>query len=177
MRVCLAVGDGLFRKGGCVIKKCVKPDVITVHSFRLPTLRERVEEHTRDGMDTLYICPDAWVLRHRFVNRETGETIRARCDSWKCLYCGPRKVDLWRQLIKEVSPTHFVTLTKVGWTVEEAARVLTTVLQYLRRGSRGKGPNHLGAREAYPIEYFVVLERHKNFEKVGFHWHMLVKGV
>ena len=60
------------------MKKCVKPDVITVHSFRLPTLRERVEEHTRDGMDTLYICPDAWVLRYRFVNRETGETIRAR---------------------------------------------------------------------------------------------------
>ncbi len=78
MRVCLAGGDGLFRKGGCVMKKCVKPDVITVHSFRLPTLRERVEEHTRDGMDTLYICPDAWVLRYRFVNRETGETIRAR---------------------------------------------------------------------------------------------------
>jgi hypothetical protein len=57
MRVCLAVGDGLFRKGGCVIKKCVKPDVITVHAFRLPTLRERVEEHTRDGMDTLYLRP------------------------------------------------------------------------------------------------------------------------
>ena len=148
-----------------------------INPLPLPSLCERVEEALHDGTDTLYICPDAWALRHRFINQETGEMIRARCDSWRCLYCGPRKVDLWRQLIKEVSPTHFVTLTKVGWTVEEAARVLTTVIQYLRRGSRGKGPNHLGAREAYPIEYFVVLERHKNFERVGFHWHMLVKGI
>ncbi len=148
-----------------------------VNPFPLPSLQERIEGAFEDGTDTLYICPDAWALRHRFVNRETGEMIRARCDSWRCLYCGPRKVDLWRQLIKAVEPTHFVTLTKVGWTVHEAARVLTTVLQYLRRGSRGKGPNHIGAREAYPIEYFAVLERHGNFEKVGFHWHLLVKGV
>jgi hypothetical protein len=175
MRLFLAVGDVLFRKGGCVMKKCVKPDVSSVLSLRLPTLSERVEEHSRDGTDTLYICPDAWALRHRFVNRETGEMIRARCDSWKCLYCGPRKVDQWRQLIKAVEPTHFVTLTKVGWTVEEAARVLTTVVQRLRRGTRSK--DRKGYRDAYPIEYFAVLERHKDFERVGFHWHLLIKGV
>jgi len=148
-----------------------------INPLPLPPLYERVEEALHDGTDTLYICPDAWALRHRFVNRETGEMIRARFGFRRCFLCGPRKVELWRQLIKAVEPRHFVTLTKVGWTVEEAARVLTTVIQYLRRGSKGKGPNHMGARDAYPIEYFVVLERHKNFEKVGFHWHMLVKGV
>ncbi len=71
----------------------------------------------------------------------------------------------------------FITLTKAGKTVEEAARALTTFLQYLRRGSKGRGPNHIGAREAYPIEYFAVLERHSDFEENGFHWHLLVKGV
>ena len=80
--------------------------------------------------------------------------LRARCDNWKCLHCGPRKVDLWRQLVQAAEPTHFVTLTKVGWTLKEAARVLTTVLQYLRRGSKGYGPDHVGARPAYPIEFF-----------------------
>ena len=71
----------------------------------------------------------------------------------------------------------FLTLTKAGKTVEEAARALTTFLQYLRRGSKGRGPNHIGAREAYPIEYFCVLERHLDFDENGFHWHLLIKGV
>jgi len=61
--------------------------------------------------------------------------------------------------------------------VQDASRVLTTVLQYLRRGSKGHGPDHLGARPAYPVECFAVLEEHKNFQKVGFHWHLLVNGV
>src|SRR5579859_5596303 len=71
-------------------------------------------------------------------------------------------VDMWRQLVKAAEPTLFLTLTKAGKTVEEAARALTTFLQYLRRGSRGKGPNRIGAREAYPVEYFAVLERHQD---------------
>jgi hypothetical protein len=71
----------------------------------------------------------------------------------------------------------FLTLTKAGKTVEEAARALTTFLQYLRRGSKGRGPNRIGAREAYPIEYFAVLERHRDFEENGFHWHLLIKGI
>ena len=132
------------------------------------------EQH---GLETLLFCPNAWALRHRFVNTETGETVRARCGSWSCLYCGPRKVDLWRQLIKAAEPTLFITLTQVGKTLKEAARVLTTVLQYLRRGSKGRGKNHLGARPAYPIEVFAILEEHSDFEHVGFHWHLLVKGV
>ncbi len=79
-------------------------------------------------------------------------------------------------MVKAAEPTLFITLTKAGQTVEEAARALTTFLQYLRRGSKGRGPNHVGAREAYPVEYFAVLERHSNFEENGFHWHLLVKG-
>jgi hypothetical protein len=46
-------------------------------------------------------------------------------------------------------------------------------MQALRRGSKGR----VGARPAYPVEYFAVLERHEDFEGVGFHWHVLLKGV
>ncbi len=128
-------------------------------------------------METLLFCPHPWALRHRFINKDTGETIRARCNRWECLYCGPRKVDMWRRLIKEAQPTLHVVLTKVGWTVQEASRTYTTVLQYLRRGSKGRGRGRLDVREAYPMECFSVLEEHKNFQRVGFHWHILVKGV
>ena len=132
-----------------------------------------VEKH---GLETLLFCPHPWALRHVFIDQDTGEVVRARCNRWDCLYCGPRKVDQWRQLVKAAEPTLFITLTKAGKTVEEAARALTTFLQYLRRGSKGRGADHIGAREAYPIEYFAVLERHRDFEENGFHWHLLVKG-
>ncbi len=145
--------------------------------FHLPSLEEQAVLAQRHQVDTLLFCPDPWALRHRFINQETGEMVRARCNSWQCLYCGPRKVDQWRQLIKAAEPTLFVTLTKVGWTIYEASRVYTTVLQYLRRGSRGFGPHRVGARPAYPFECFAVLEEHRDFENVGFHWHLLVKGV
>jgi hypothetical protein len=86
-------------------------------------------------------------------------------------------VDLWRQLVKLAEPTLFLTLTKAGKTVEQAARALTTFMQALRRGSKGRGRNHVGVRAAYPVEYFAVLERHSDFERNGFHWHLLIKGV
>jgi len=140
-------------------------------------LERQADMVERQGLATLLFCPDAWALRHRFINADTGETIRARCNSWRCLYCGPRKVDQWRQLVKEAEPTLFLTLTKAGHTVEECARALTTFLQYVRRGSKGRGPHHIGVRSAYPAEYFGVLERHQDFEHVGFHWHLLLGGV
>jgi hypothetical protein len=145
--------------------------------FPLPTLDEQVVLAEKHGLDTLLFCPNAWALRHVFINQETGEVMRARCNRWDCLFCGPRKVDQWRQLVKAAEPTLFITLTKAGHTVEEAARALTTFLQYVRRGSKGRGPNHVGARDAFPIEYFAVLERHSDFAENGFHWHLLVKGV
>ncbi|HLG78139.1 MAG TPA: hypothetical protein VKX46_17110 [Ktedonobacteraceae bacterium] len=144
--------------------------------FSLPPLHEQADLAEQYGLESLLFCPDPWALRHVFIDQETGETVRARCNRWDCLYCGPRKVDQWRQLVKAAEPTLFITLTKAGKTVEEAARALTTFLQYLRRGSKGRGPNHVGAREAYPVEYFAVLERHSDFEENGFHWHLLVKG-
>jgi hypothetical protein len=144
----------------------------TIH----PSIEEQANLAEKHGLETLLFCPDPWALRHVFIDQETGETVRARCNRWDCLYCGPRKVDQWRQLVKAAEPTLFITLTKAGKTVEEAARALTTFLQYLRRGSKGRGPNHVGAREAYPVEYFAVLERHSDFEENGFHWHLLVKG-
>jgi len=131
----------------------------------------------RKGVDDLLRCPNAWALRHRFINQETGEWIRVRCNRWDCLYCGPRKVDMWRQLVKAAEPTLFLTLTRSGKTVAQAARALTVFMRYLRRGSKGKGPNKIGARLAYSVEYFAVLERHKDFEQNGFHWHLLMHGV
>jgi len=145
--------------------------------FPLLSLNEQADLVEKHGTDTLLFCPNPWALRHIFINQDTGEVVRARCNRWDCLYCGPRKVDQWRQLVKAAEPTLFITLTKAGKTVEEASKALTVFMRYLRRGSKGKGPNHVGAREAYPIEYFAVLERHSDFEENGFHWHLLVKGV
>src|SRR5436305_4519458 len=145
--------------------------------FPLPSLEGQADLAEKHGVETLLFCPDAWALRHVFINHDTGEVVRARCNRWDCLYCGPRKVDQWRRLVEAAEPTLFLTLTKAGYTVEEAARALPTFLQYLRRGSKGRGANRTGAREAYPVEYFAVLERHSNFEENGFHWHLLVKGV
>ncbi len=146
------------------------------HSWQVFSLEKQADMAEKHGVDSLLFCPDPWALRHVFIDQETGEIVRARCNRWDCLYCGPRKVDQWRQLVKAAEPTLFITLTKAGHTVEEAARALTTFLQYLRRGSKGRGPHHVGAREAYPVEYFAVLERHSDFEENGFHWHLLVKG-
>jgi hypothetical protein len=164
-----------LRKGGRVMVYDV--DIPNTPCLIPLTLDEQAELAAKHGLETLLFCPDSWALRHGFVNHDTGESARARCNRWDCLYCEPRKVDQWRQLVKEAAPTLFLTLTKAGKTVEEAARALTTFLQYLRRGSKGRGPHHKGAREAYPIEYFAVLERHSNFAENGFHWHLLVKGV
>lgn len=141
------------------------------------SIAERVAMHFEDGTDTLYCCPDSWAVRHRFVQQETGEIRRARCDCWRCLYCGPRKVDRWRQLIEQAKPTLHVVLTRAGKTMEQASRALTTWVQAMRRGSKGKGKGHVGARPAYPIEYIAVAERHSNFAEVGFHWHLLIVGV
>src|SRR5437773_2553223 len=148
-----------------------------VPRYSLPSLDVQANLAEKHGLETLLYCANPWAQRHVFINQETGETVRARCNRWDCLYCGPRKVDQWRQLVKAAEPTLFITLTKAGKTVEEASQALTVFMRYLRRGSKGKGPNHLGAREAYPIEYFAVLERHTDFEENGFHWHLLVKGV
>src|SRR2546430_7260382 len=161
------------RRKGMIHDTCTED----VPRFLPPSLDIQADLAEKHGLETLLFCHDPWALRHRFLNRETGEVVRARCNRWECLYCGPRKVDQWRQLIRLAEPTLFVTLTKVGWTIEEAARVYTTVLQCLRRGSKGLGPEHPGARPAYPMECFSVLEEHRDFAHVGFHWHMLVKGV
>ncbi len=145
--------------------------------FPLPDVEVQADLVERKGIDTLLICRNAWALRHRFINQETGEWVRARCNRWDCLYCGPRKVDMWRQLVKAADPTLFLTLSKSGKTVEEAARALTVFMRYLRRGSKGKGPHKIGVRPSYPVEYFAVMERHTDFEHNGFHWHLLMHGV
>src|SRR6266566_284239 len=138
-----------------------------VRRFPLPALDIQADLAEKHKVESLLYCDNPWALRHKFINRDTGEVVRARCNRWDCLHCGPRKVDTWRQLVKAAEPTLFLTLTKAGHTVEEAARALTTFLQHLRPGSKGRGPHHIGAREAYPIEYFAVLERHLAFDENG----------
>ena len=159
-----------------VLADYVDPLPSHVEGIRLAPISEQADLAEEIGTETLYFCPDPWALRHRFVDSTTGETIRARCDRWSCLYCGPRKTDQWRQLIAAAEPVSHVVLSRSGNTVEESARALTTFIQYLRRGSKGRGKNHTGVRQAYPLEYFAVLERHQNFEESGFHWHLLIKG-
>jgi hypothetical protein len=145
--------------------------------WKVLSVEDRAEAAEKVGVASLYYCDHPWAIAHSFANKETGEVIRARCNRWDCLHCGPRKVDIWRQLVKQAEPVLFLTLTKAGKTVAQAARALTTFIQALRRGSKGIGRGHIGAREAYLIEYFAVLERHKDFERNGFHWHLLIRGV
>jgi hypothetical protein len=145
--------------------------------WKVLSVEDRAEAAEKVGVASLYYCDHPWAISHSFAHKETGEVIRARCNRWDCLHCGPRKVDIWRQLVKQAEPVLFLTLTKAGKTVEQAARALTTFVQALRRGSKGRGRGHIGARLAYLIEYFAVLERHKDFERNGFHWHLLITGV
>jgi hypothetical protein len=140
-------------------------------------IEERVRQHLEDGTASQHICPHAWALRHQFRNKKTGEMVRFRCNLWSCEHCGPRKVDQWRQVIREADPKLHLVLTRAGHTVEEAARHLTTFMQALRRGSKGRGKGRIGARPAYPVEYLAVLEEHKDFERNGFHWHILISEV
>src|SRR4030081_3981758 len=99
--------------------------------FPLLSLKEQADLAEKHGLDTLLFCPDPWALRHVFINQDTGEVARARYNRWDCLYCGPRKVDQWRQLVKAAEPTLFLTLSKAGKTVEESARALSVFMHFL----------------------------------------------
>jgi hypothetical protein len=145
--------------------------------YRALSVEERADLAQQHQLEDLLYCPDPWAVRHYWVHSQSGEHQAARCNRWECGYCGPRKVALWRSLIAEAQPTLFLTLTKAGKTEVEARRALKTFMQALRRGSKGYGPNHQRARAPYPVEYFPILEKHKDFERNGFHWHVLLKGV
>jgi hypothetical protein len=80
----------------------------TLYHFPLPALEEQAKLVEKHRVDTLLFCPNSWALRHVFINQDTGETVR--------------------QLVKAAEPTLFLTLSKAGKTVEEAARALTTFL-------------------------------------------------
>ncbi|GHO83314.1 hypothetical protein [Dictyobacter formicarum] len=82
--------------------------------WELPPIEQQADMAKEMGIDTLLYCRNPWAVRHRFLNHETGEEVRARCNRWDCLHCGPRKVDLWRQLVKAAEPVLFLTLTKAG---------------------------------------------------------------
>jgi hypothetical protein len=108
--------------------------------FSLPSLGEQADLVERHKLDTLLYCPNPWALRHVLSSSTSRQRRRygrvATAGIASSLYCGPRKVDQWRQLVKAAEPTLFITLTKAGQTVEEAARTLTVFMRYLRRGSK-----------------------------------------
>jgi hypothetical protein len=90
-----------------------------------------VEKHK---VDTLLYCPNSWALRHVFINQDTGEVVRARCNRWDCLFCGPRKVDVWRQLVKAAEkPTLFLAYIV---NIEADMPTIGYIKQYLGRGKR-----------------------------------------
>src|SRR6266480_3065156 len=60
----------------------IEPSVSSSARFPLPSLGEQVDLVERHGLDTLLYCPNSWALRHVFINQETGETVRARCNRW-----------------------------------------------------------------------------------------------
>jgi hypothetical protein len=90
---------------------------------------------------------------------------------------------LWTVAIEtEFRSTHTCIKQNVenGFIEQWVSRPVTGFNQFanfLWRGSKGIGHVHLGARPAYPLECFAVLEEHRDFEHVGFHLHLLVKGV
>ena len=152
-----------------------KSDAVKATSlFPLPTLDEQADLVEKHRVDTLLFCPDSWALRHVFINQETGEVARARCNRWDCLYCGPRKVDQWRQSVKAAEPTLFITLTKAGHTVEEASRALTTFLQYLRRGLKVGGRTISGCGKRIRLNTLGCWNDIATLTRTAFDWHLLV---
>lgn len=106
------------------------------------------------------ICCDPWAVRHRFVHPESGLVAAATCGRYACLYCGPRRVAVWRSVIERANPQRFVTLSRVGDTLSEVGRVSTTIVRNLRR-------------KGYRFEYCATFEQHK---MGAFHLHMLQRG-
>lgn len=110
--------------------------------------------------DQISCCTDKWAVRHRLVHEETGVVMPMLCGKYSCRYCGPRRVEMWRSLIEAAEPERFITLTRVGPTLQAVGRVATTIVQRLRR-------------RKYRFEYCMTFERLKNGY---FHIHMLQKG-
>ena len=110
--------------------------------------------------DQIRCCTDKWAVRHYLVHEGTGVVLPMMCGKYKCKYCGPRRVEMWRSLIEAAEPERFITLTGVGQTLADVGRVATTMVQRLRR-------------QGYTFEYCMTFEQHKNG---NFHIHMLQKG-
>ncbi len=41
--------------------------------FPLPDIEVQADLIERKGIDNLLRCPNAWALRHRFINQDTGD--------------------------------------------------------------------------------------------------------
>lgn len=67
--------------------------------------------------DQISCCTDKWAVRHYLMHEGTGVVIPMLCGTYKCKYCGPRRVEMWRSLIEAAEPERFITLTGVGKTL------------------------------------------------------------
>ncbi len=106
------------------------------------------------------ICCDPWAVRHRFLHPESGLLAYATCGRYACLYCGPRRVALWRSVIEQAAPQRFITLTSVGDTLSEVGSVTQAIVRRIRR-------------HGYEFQYCATFEQHKMGR---FHTHMLQRG-
>lgn len=52
------------------------------HRFPLLMLDEQADLVEKHRVDTLLYCPNPRALQHPFINQDTGETVRARCNRW-----------------------------------------------------------------------------------------------
>lgn len=125
--------------------------------------KKLVQKWALDTVD-LGFCPDAWAVRQKLINKETGEMLPMVCGKYSCIYCGPRMVELWRSVIRmgldENERYRFVTLSKCSKTLEGVGRVATTLVQNMRR-------------QGFTFEYLMTIEKHKNG---WFHIHMIQRG-
>lgn len=104
-------------------------------------------------------CPRP-VAGRVLVNEQTGEWFPLPCNTWGCRVCGPAKAYRLGVLAAAASPERFITLSRVGPTLDTVHERLRTLSKALRR--RG-----------YGWEYLAVPEIHRN----GFwHLHLLQKG-
>ena len=76
------------------------------------TQRGRHEEAMFPALeDQISCCTDKWAVRHYLVHEGTGMVVPMLCGTYKCKYCGPRRVEMWRSLIESAEPE--MTLSEI----------------------------------------------------------------
>ena len=104
-------------------------------------------------------CPRP-VIGRAFFHPSTGEVRAIPCGSWSCHVCAPAKAHRLGLVAAAADPERFITLSRVGDSLQDALTRLRTLSRSLRRAGRG-------------WEYLCVPESHKS---AGWHLHLLQRG-